>query len=97
MALFNKNKKLTNDRLFILDKTKKGIEFKGLTDCKDEPLISLFRDFSAPVKWNYDISIEASLELLKYDDNNFSRWASSQNISKYIILKRSENNSAGGP
>ncbi len=50
-----------------------------------KPTPSLFRDFSAPVKLNYDYSDEQLTTLMVHATNEFARWDASQIlINKYV-------------
>ncbi len=51
-----------------------------------KPLPSLFRDFSAPVKLNYDYSIEETIFLMQHDNDDFNRWEASQRLAKTLML-----------
>lgn len=53
----------------------------------EEPVVSLFRDFSAPVKVDYQHS-EASLRfMLRYDSDGFNRWDAGQQLMLHWIEK----------
>lgn len=50
-----------------------------------KPVISMLRDFSAPVKLHYDYSDQELTFLMKYATNDFSRWDAGQILlAKYI-------------
>jgi aminopeptidase N len=53
----------------------------------ERPLPSLFRDFSAPVKLNYDYSIEETIFLMQHDNDDFNRWEASQRLAKTLMLE----------
>ncbi|KAF8822229.1 putative aminopeptidase n, partial [Cardiosporidium cionae] len=52
----------------------------------EEPVASLFRDFSAPVKLLFNRSTEDLLFLMNYDSNAFVRWDSAQSILSQEIF-----------
>ncbi|CAN0133152.1 unnamed protein product, partial [Discosporangium mesarthrocarpum] len=55
-------------------------------DIPSEPVPSLLRDFSAPVKLRYDYADEDLAFLMKYDTDSFNRWEASQRLSARVIL-----------
>ena len=56
-------------------------------DIEQQPIISLLRDFSAPIKIHYDYTnIELAL-LLAHDTDNFSRWQVGQQLALEQINK----------
>ena len=52
-----------------------------------EPVVSLLRDFSAPVQLNYDYQDEDLAFLLKYETNGFNRWQVTQMLVNRILLQ----------
>ena len=52
-----------------------------------KPLPSLLRDFSAPVKLNYDYSIDDTIFLMQHDSDDFNRWEASQRLAKTLLLE----------
>ena len=57
------------------------------TDIAEKPLPSLLRDFSAPVKLNYDYSIDETIFLMQHDSDDFNRWEASQRLAKTLMLE----------
>lgn len=55
------------------------LSFDGLIE---EPIPSLLRGFSAPVKLSFDYSDEALLHLSRYDTDGFNRWEAGQ---RYLV------------
>ncbi|WP_354625677.1 aminopeptidase N [Psychromonas sp. MME2] len=52
----------------------------------EKPVPSIFRGFSAPVKYKYAYSDEQMLHLITYATDDFSRWDAGQNLfNKYLI------------
>jgi len=83
MALFSpKGDKLTESTL-VLDQEKQVFEF---TDLDSKPLVSLLRDFSAPIKLYTEQSDQELAGLIEFDDNGFSRWEAMQRLSLNVIL-----------
>ncbi len=66
--------------------------FSGLTE---QPLPSLLRDFSAPVKLEYGYSDEQLAFLLQLDSNLFNRWDASQTLGSRVLLKLAADFRAG--
>ncbi len=88
IGIFTDDGKFCKDKLFILDKDEQTIEVSGLPKNNRAPYISLFRDFSAPVKWSSSFTLFDSLKLFELDDNPFARWDAGQRVFKEILLKR---------
>ncbi|GLS84629.1 aminopeptidase N [Paraferrimonas haliotis] len=57
--------------------------FEGIAE---KPIVSLFREFSAPVKLDYQYSQDDLVHLLKHASNEFSRWDASQALVSSSIL-----------
>lgn len=51
--------------------------FAGLSE---EPVVSIFRDFSAPVRVNYQHSQSALRFMLQFDSDGFNRWDAAQQL-----------------
>ncbi len=84
-------KAIVEDKLFVLDKNKKNLQIKALSDEKVAPVLSIFRNFSSPVLWESDLSIADHLFLFLYDNDYFSRWDSGQFLMREIIKNRINN------
>lgn len=62
--------------------------FSGLSE---KPVVSLLRDFSAPVKLTTDLSQEEQLFLLRHESNGYAKWDAAQRVTLQCIhdcLKR---------
>ena len=70
--------------VFELIESTETIVFNGV---EVEPVPSLLRGFSAPVKLHYDYSDEQLLFLLKHDSDGFNRWEAGQTLA-FRILER---------
>ncbi|MFT7259418.1 MAG: aminopeptidase N [Glaciecola sp.] len=57
------------------------------SDIKEEPVPSLLRDFSAPIKLNYDYSRDQLMFLMQYDSDGFNRWDAGQNLALDVIYQ----------
>ena len=65
--------------LLELNQSQQSFTFDGLTQ---EPIPSLLRGFSAPVKLSYDYSDEQLLHLVRFDTDGFNRWDAAQ---RYLV------------
>ncbi|MBR9787170.1 MAG: aminopeptidase N [Vibrionaceae bacterium] len=61
-----------------------------------KPVPSLLREFSAPVKLEYDYSDEELIFLMKHATNDFARWDASQMLLAKYIRQNVVNVQAGG-
>lgn len=85
-ALFAPNGELipsASDVLELKDKEQCFV-FSGL---KERPVISLLREFSAPIHLEDNLSEEELLFLLRYETDGFAKWEAAQRLSK-SYLKR---------
>jgi aminopeptidase N len=71
----------TNWVFELLGKTE-TVVFEGV---EKEPIPSLLRNFSAPVKLTYDYSNEQLLFLLTHDSDGFNRWEAGQTLSLRVL------------
>jgi aminopeptidase N len=69
--------------LMILEKAKQTVVFEGVSS---KPTLSLFRDFSAPVSVNSDLTMVDKLNLARLDNDPFNRWDSLQNVALDILV-----------
>ena len=58
-------------------------EFK---DFSQQPVVSLLRDFSAPIKIDFAQSNEELAHLVRFDQNGFARWEAMQRLSLNLML-----------
>ncbi|WP_269606265.1 aminopeptidase N [Prochlorococcus marinus] len=79
---------IAEDNLFVLDKNKKILQINTFPGDKEPPVLSIFRNFSAPVVWKSDLSIDDYLYLFLNDNDYFSRWDSGQFLMREIIKTR---------
>ncbi len=54
-------------------------------DLKEQPVVSILRGFSAPVKLVMERSLEELAFLLSYDNDTFNRWEAGQQLAGQII------------
>ena len=84
-ALFDKNSgHIVAERMLLLDQVTQTFTFENIMS---EPVVSLLRDFSAPVQLNYDYQDEDLAFLLKYENNGFNRWQVTQMLVNRILLQ----------
>lgn len=84
-ALFDKDSgAIVAERMLLLDQATQTFTFENVAS---EPVVSLLRDFSAPVQLNYDYQDEDLAFLLKYEDNGFNRWQVTQMLVNRILLQ----------
>jgi aminopeptidase N len=57
------------------------------TDVPSEPIPSVLRGFSAPVKVKLDLTNEERLSLMANDNDEFNRWDAGQQLSVNMILR----------
>lgn len=71
------------EKLFILTKEKEAFELP----LAQKPVLSLLREFSAPVKIEHSYTDQELLLLLAKDSDSFARWESGQNLMLGILEK----------
>ncbi|MCZ3129671.1 DUF3458 domain-containing protein, partial [Acinetobacter baumannii] len=57
--------------VYVLDRAEAEIVFEHVTE---EPVPSLLRDFSAPVRLEFDLTDAQRMRLLAQDSDPFNRW-----------------------
>lgn len=83
-ALFDKDTgSIIAERLLLLDQAEQTFSFENIDS---EPVVSLLRDFSAPVQLNYDYQDEDLAFLLKHETNGFNQWQVTQMLVNRILL-----------
>ncbi|MGP9518698.1 MULTISPECIES: aminopeptidase N [unclassified Psychrobacter] len=84
-ALFDKDSgAIVAERMLLLDEATQTFVFENVTS---EPIVSLLRDFSAPVQLNYDYQDADLAFLLKHETNGFNRWQVTQMLVNRILLQ----------
>ncbi|MDN5897589.1 MAG: aminopeptidase N, partial [Psychrobacter sp.] len=84
-ALFDQESgEIIAERMLLLDQASQTFTFEGVSA---EPVVSLLRDFSAPVQLNYDYQDKDLAFLLKYETNGFNRWQVTQMLVNRILLQ----------
>jgi aminopeptidase N len=83
--------KIENSVLHIKNPTE-VFEFENISS---QPIPSLLRGFSAPVKLNYDYSDAAFQVLFKHDSDKFNRWEAGQKYAINTLLNLIKHHQAG--
>jgi aminopeptidase N len=81
-------------RVLELTEVEQGFEFIGLNE---EPVPSLLRGFSAPVKLCYDYSDEELMFLMARDTDDFNRWDAAHSLAQRTLLGLIASRQAGEP
>jgi len=66
-----------------LTESRQRFVFHGVAE---EPVPSLLRGFSAPVKLEFDYSVEQLMFLMANDSDGFNRWDAAQTLSRRVLL-----------
>ncbi|MEM6603732.1 MAG: aminopeptidase N [Pseudomonadota bacterium] len=75
--------KSAHEHMIELKEDKAEFIFENVSEA---PLVSLFRDFSAPIILHQDISTEECFLLMQHETNPFNAYEIAQNIAEGIIL-----------
>ena len=87
IAVFLSNtKKVT--KTFILNEKKENFIIENINTEFDKPIVSYFREFSAPVEWKSDTTFNEKLLILKNETDLFTRYDTIKGIYKTIISQR---------
>lgn len=83
-----------NSCVLELTEAEQQFVFRGLDR---SPVLSLLRDFSAPVKLRIDRTREELAFLMAHDSDAFSRWDAGQELATALLLELTEEVAAGRP
>lgn len=72
------------DGVYLFDQNEATIEFTGVTE---QPVVSLLRNFSAPVNLVFDYSNEDLAFLIQHETNGFNQWQATQTLLERILLE----------
>ena len=78
LALFSTAGKLLSETLIELKESETQYRFEGL---QEKPLVSLLRDFSAPIKLQQTQTEEDLLGLLQFETNGYALWNAGQTLA----------------
>lgn len=88
LAIFDRdNGALVKEDLVMLDTQSQTFEFNAITV---NPVMSLLRDFSAPVQLDFDYSSDDLAFLMQYETNGFNRWQAAQILVNRILLQNQD-------
>ncbi|MCJ2054301.1 aminopeptidase N [Methylobacterium sp. J-070] len=71
------------DGVYVLDRAEAEIVFESVAE---EPVPSLLRDFSAPVRLDLALTDAQRMRLLAHDSDPFNRWQAAQDVALRLIL-----------
>lgn len=81
---YNNGEQLTEaPTLITLTQAQESIQLKGL---KEKPLVSLLRDFSAPIQLEHEQPLAERHALLRFESDGFKVWELSQQLARETIL-----------
>ncbi|MGE8560834.1 MAG: aminopeptidase N [Acinetobacter sp.] len=75
------------DGMYLFDQAEATIEFSGITA---KPVVSLLRNFSAPVNLEFNYSDQELAFLMQYETNGFNQWQATQTLLERILLNGHE-------
>lgn len=71
------------DGMYLFEQDEATIEFTGITE---QPVVSLLRNFSAPVNLAFDYSNDDLAFLIQHETNGFNQWQATQTLLERILL-----------
>ena len=80
------------ERVLELNEAEQTFRF---VDCPAEPVPSLLRGFSAPVKLNLELSDDELAFLMAQDGDDFGRWEAGQRLALRVMLRNLEGEAEG--
>ncbi|MEK6744756.1 MAG: aminopeptidase N [Nitrospirota bacterium] len=81
----------------IVLQLRKAEETFVFTDISEEPVPSILRGFSAPVKVKLDLTDDERLFLMANDSDPFNRWDAGQQLAVKLLLDLAKDHQAGRP
>ena len=72
------------DGVYLFDQAQASIEFSGVTA---HPVVSLLRNFSAPVNLEFNYSNDELAFLMQHETNGFNKWQATQTLLERILLE----------
>ncbi|MDO4223783.1 MAG: aminopeptidase N [Acinetobacter sp.] len=73
------------DGMYLFTQDEASITFTGVSKA---PIVSLLRNFSAPVNLEFDYSNAELAFLMQYETNGFNQWQASQTLLERILLEQ---------
>lgn len=93
-ALFNENGEEITNNIIELKNFTETFEFKNL---KTKPIISLLRDFSAPIILKTDNNFKDLQNILKFETDGFAKWDAAQSLAKQFLIASYHNHNTNIP
>ncbi len=87
IAIFLSSDEKINKTLILTEKEEE-FTLENITSNFDSPIISYFRNFSAPIKWKTDTTFAEQLLILEFETDYFTIYDTIKGIYKKIICKR---------
>ncbi len=87
IAIFLNNYEKINKTLILKEKEEE-FTLENINSKFDNPIISYFRNFSAPIKWETDTTFAEKLLILEFETDYFTIYDTIKGIYKKIICKR---------
>ncbi len=94
LALLDSDGKVLVSDTVKLSEHQQSVTFEKLNSSV-KPIPSLLQEFSAPVKLQYDYSIDETIFLMQHDKDDFNRWEASQRLAKTLLLDMLDARSKG--
>lgn len=83
VALLGATGELLEERMLVLTEAVQSFDFEDLAEC---PVVSVMRDFSAPVNVEFAQSDQQLAHLVQFEQNGFSRWDALQQLGLNLLL-----------
>jgi len=84
-ALFDRaNGQILAEQMLLLDQPEQQFVFENIAV---EPVVSLLRDFSAPVLLDFAYTDQDLAFLVQYETNGFNQWQAAQELLERVLLK----------
>ena len=83
IALFSSDGEKIKEEVLVLEQSHQVFEIGGL---EQQPLVSVLRDFSAPIKLTIERFSDELAQLVAVDDNGFARWEAMQELYLRVLL-----------
>lgn len=82
---------LLAQKMLLLTQDAQSFEFDGIQVSADaHPVVSVLRNFSAPVKIDFDYTDEDLMRLVKFETEGFNRWQAVQTFVNRLLLGQSD-------
>ncbi len=76
------------NKLFILKENEEEFNIENLKTNLNNPIITYFRNFSAPIKWETDTTFDEKLFILEHETDFFTIYDTIKGLYEEIICKR---------